>query len=52
MIQATDFVCPTCRAQVGKPCVEMNWLIKAGKPHPERRKLARLKRKQKGATNG
>lgn len=55
MIQATDFVCPTCHAQVGKPCTNKELVYsygrsvfktvpRFGKPHAERRLLARVKR--------
>lgn len=55
MIQATDFVCPTCKAQVGKPCTNSETVYaygkavtkqvhRFGKPHGERRRLARDKR--------
>lgn len=55
MIQATDFVCPKCKAQVGKSCVEFEKVFsfgsmvskpihRFGKPHAERRNLAKLKR--------
>ena len=57
MIQATDFVCPTCKAQVGKSCTnqelvysygrsEFRTTPRFGKPHSTRRKLAEKKRKE------
>lgn len=59
MIQATDFVCPTCKAQVGKDCTNQELVysygksvfrtvVRFGKPHSERRRLAKSKREQKG----
>lgn len=56
MIQATDFVCPTCKAQVGKACTNRELIYsygrsefkvapRFGKPHSERRSLAKSKRK-------
>lgn len=67
MIQATDFVCPTCKAQVGKSCTNTETVYaygkaihkpihRFGKPHADRRRLARDKRnatkEQKGGVNG
>lgn len=60
MIQATDFVCPTCKAQVGKQCTnqelvyrygrsEFRTVPRIGKPHSERRSLAKAKREKKGS---
>lgn len=55
MIQATDFVCPVCRSQVGHACIDLKEVFAYGrvvarptvqrsKPHPERRRLAKAKR--------
>ena len=57
MIQATDFVCPTCKAQCGKPCVDFEKKFefgkmvekpvhRFGKPHADRRRLAKTKREK------
>lgn len=55
MIQATDFVCPTCKVQVGHACMDMSnvWAygrvvsrptVQRSKPHPDRLRLAKNKR--------
>jgi hypothetical protein len=51
MIQATDFVCPACKAQVGKLCQNAGPSSWRAKPHSERRKLAEQKRKRAKEAN-
>jgi hypothetical protein len=49
MIQATDFVCPQCRAQVGKPCTDQSGGEHRATFHSERRRLAKEKRTRQAA---